>query len=77
MPRGGVITGTVVDDIGEVSFGTPVQALRYVMRTGVRTLQVVRSATTDDRGMYRIPVLAPGQYSSSPRRGTRPRPPRR
>jgi hypothetical protein len=62
MPRGGVITGTVVDDIGETSFGTSVQALRYVMRTGVRTLQVARSATTDDRGIYRIPMLTPGEY---------------
>jgi hypothetical protein len=62
LPRGGVITGTVYDETGDVSYGTSVQALRYVMRTGVKTLQVVRTVNTDDRGIYRIPVLAAGEY---------------
>src|SRR5437016_122359 len=53
--RGGVITGTVVDDLGEPSFGTNVRVMRYVMRTGERVLQSSGNATTDDRGIYRIP----------------------
>ena len=39
MPRGSVITGIVVDDRGEPSVGTSVRALRFVMRTGERTLE--------------------------------------
>jgi hypothetical protein len=63
ITRGGVITGTVYDEVGDVVYGATVQAMRYVMRNGVRSLQVVRTATTDDRGIYRLPVLQPGEYA--------------
>jgi hypothetical protein len=63
ITRGGVITGTVYDEVGDVVYGTSVQAMRYVMRNGVRSLQVMRTATTDDRGIYRLPVLPPGEYA--------------
>jgi hypothetical protein len=36
--------------------------LRYGGRAGERTLAVAGSAAADDRGVYRIPVLAPGEY---------------
>jgi len=62
LARGGVITGTIVDDQGEPSFGTNVRVMRYVIRTGERVLQSAGSATTDDRGVYRIPSLSPGEY---------------
>jgi hypothetical protein len=62
LPRGGVITGTVVDEHGEAAPGTQVRALRYVMRTGERTLQQAGQDTTDDRGIYRIYQLQPGDY---------------
>lgn len=62
IPKGGVLTGTVLDEQGEPSFGTQVRALRYVMRTGERVLQSAGTATTDDRGVYRIPSLLPGDY---------------
>ena len=62
LPRGGVITGIVVDEHGEPSAGTQVRALRYVIRTGERTLQQAGQDTTDDRGMYRIYQLQPGEY---------------
>ncbi len=42
--------------------GTQVRALRFVMRTGERTLQQGSQDTTDDRGMYRIYQLQPGEY---------------
>lgn len=62
MPRGGVITGVVVDEYGEPAAGTQVRALRYVMRTGERTLVQAGQDQTDDRGMYRIYQLQPGDY---------------
>ncbi len=62
MPKGGVVTGVVLDEYGEPSPGTPVRALRMVMRTGEKRLESAGTSTTDDRGMYRIYGLQPGQY---------------
>jgi hypothetical protein len=69
MPRGSVVTGIVVDDQGEPAPGTQVRVLRFVMRTGEPTLQQAGQDTTDDRGMYRIFGLQPGDYvvSAMPR----------
>ena len=69
MPKGSVLTGTVVDEANEPTPGTQVRAFRYVMRTGERSLQQDGSATTDDRGVYRIYGLQPGDYlvSATPR----------
>lgn len=62
MPRGSVITGLVVDEAGEPAAGTTVRALRFVLRTGERTLQPAGQAVADDRGIYRIYQLQPGEY---------------
>ena len=62
LPKGGVITGVVVDDSGEPSPGTQVRVMRYVMRTGEKTLQQAGQAQADDRGIYRIYGLRPGEY---------------
>ena len=62
ITRGGVITGTVLDEHGEALPGTPVRALRYVMQSGQRTLQSAGNGSTDDRGVYRIYGLQPGEY---------------
>lgn len=69
MPKGGVVTGVVHDEYGEPSPGTPVRAMRIVMRTGEKRLEQAGTDTTDDRGMYRIYGLQPGQYivSAQPR----------
>ncbi len=69
MARGGVITGTVVDEHGEAVPNTPVRVLRFVMPGGQRTLQQAGNDQTDDRGMYRIFGLQPGDYlvSATPR----------
>jgi hypothetical protein len=72
LPRGGVITGVVTDEFGDPAFGVPVRALRYSYQNGERVATIVgnsTTATTDDRGAYRIAGLLPGDYlvSAAPR----------
>jgi hypothetical protein len=62
LPRGGVITGVVVDETGEPAPSTQVRAMRSVMRTGERSLAYAGQDQTDDRGIYRIFGLQPGDY---------------
>lgn len=62
MPKGGVVTGIVLDEYGEPSPGTSVRALRMVMRTGEKRFESAGTNTSDDRGQYRIYGLQPGQY---------------
>lgn len=56
------ISGTVADETGEPAVGIQVRTLRRVMSAGKPKLTGFSSATTDDRGMYRIPQLTPGDY---------------
>jgi uncharacterized protein (DUF2141 family) len=69
LPTGGVIAGAVYDEKGRPAVAIPVRALLWTMRTGQRTLTMVGSGTSDDRGVYRIYGLAPGSYlvSAQPR----------
>ena len=60
LPKGAVLTGTVRDASGSGIAGVSIWALE--LRAGdVRAAQV-GSATTDDRGVYRIFGLAAGSY---------------
>ena len=67
--RGSVITGTVLDEQGEAIPNTPVRVLRYVFQGGQRVLQPGSGGQTDDRGVYRVFGLQPGEYlvSATPR----------
>lgn len=75
LPRYSEITGVIYDQDGEPAVGVSVEALRYTMRTGRRTLSNVygQPAFTDDRGVYRLGGLTPGEYyvvaGPSPSRG--------
>ena len=63
LARGGVITGLVVEESGEPAYGAAVRAYRWIVKDGARVLQQAGgTASSDDRGMYRIPGLLPGQY---------------
>ena len=63
MLRGSVITGVVLDHANQPSASTVVNALRYAMQSGERRLVSTGvSGMTDDRGVYRIWGLAPGDY---------------
>lgn len=63
----GVITGTVTDEFGEPVVGLAVRAWRHTMMSGRRQLATApgldpAGVLTDDRGVYRIVDLAPGEY---------------
>lgn len=62
MLRGAVITGVLLDHNNQPAANTSVNARRYAMQSGVRRLTSAGSALTDDRGVYRIYGLAPGDY---------------
>ncbi|MBA2306469.1 MAG: carboxypeptidase regulatory-like domain-containing protein [Acidobacteria bacterium] len=62
IPKGSVITGTVLDENAEAAPQTSVRVMRVVMQNGRRTLQGSNSSTTDDRGIYRVFGLLPGEY---------------
>lgn len=69
LPPGGVITGLVFDEMNRPAVGTDVRVMRWEYDDGHRQLSSEGSARTDDRGMYRVWGLPPGQYvvSAMPR----------
>lgn len=63
LPRGGIITGKIVDEFGEPIADVRVMPMRYQYVQGRRRLNPAgRVATTNDIGEYRIFGLAPGPY---------------
>jgi len=71
LPRGGVISGTVVDDMGEPVAGLSVTALRSLYDQGKRKFVATGlTVQTNDLGQYRLYGLQPGTYFV----GTRPTP---
>ena len=62
LPRGGVISGRVLDEDGEAVPGAMVRVMRYQYQQGDRRLTQAGTAQTDDRGQYRVWGLMPGDY---------------
>jgi protocatechuate 3,4-dioxygenase beta subunit len=62
LVRGGVITGTIFGADGEPMGRVQVGAWRYTMNAGVRRLSQNNGGSTDDRGVYRLSNLQPGDY---------------
>jgi len=62
MQRGGVITGMITGEDGEPLINAQVRAMRYDMSSGFKRLQANGYANTDDRGVYRMFGLQPGDY---------------
>jgi protocatechuate 3,4-dioxygenase beta subunit len=61
--RYAAISGTVTDETGEPVVGVSVRAFRRNLVAGRRLLSPTGlAATTDDRGVYRLGTLAPGEY---------------
>lgn len=63
LPPAGAIEGTVVDEKGEPLVEARVSAMRtQFAEDGRRLVPVGRTATTDDRGRYRLYGLPSGEY---------------
>jgi protocatechuate 3,4-dioxygenase beta subunit len=63
LPRGSVITGVITDEFGDPAYRVPVRAMRFGYDNGRKSLQTgTGSDTTDDKGIYRIAGLLPGEY---------------
>jgi protocatechuate 3,4-dioxygenase beta subunit len=63
LPRGGVITGMVLDERGEPAVNAFVRVMRFVPGAGERQPQQAGGDNTDDRGIYRVHSLQPGDYA--------------
>jgi hypothetical protein len=64
LPRGGVIAGRIVDEIGDPIAGVSVFATQLRYFSGRRRIVPVEtlSIRTDDTGQYRLVGLTPGEY---------------
>src|SRR5688572_23868230 len=62
LPRGGVLTGRVVDEVNEPVTGAGIQLWRYAYSDGRRRLLPTYGGTSDDRGEFRVFGLSPGDY---------------
>jgi hypothetical protein len=62
LPRGGVITGMLRDQEGQAAPDVEVWALTSTAAMAEVPLSTIPSATTDDRGVYRIYGLPAGVY---------------
>jgi Carboxypeptidase regulatory-like domain len=62
MPVGGVVTGRVVDEIGEAVAQASVSLARRRYVEGERQLVGHSGSSTDDRGEFRIYGVPPGEY---------------
>ena len=62
MSPTGAISGRVYDRDGEPVGKAQVLALRPIYKNGHRSLTIVQSVVSDDRGDYRLYWLAPGLY---------------
>ena len=63
LPKGGVVTGRILDEFGEPLADAQVAAQRYQNIGGRRRLVPAgRPATTNDIGEFRLFAIPPGQY---------------
>jgi 5-hydroxyisourate hydrolase-like protein (transthyretin family) len=63
LPRGGVITGRVLDEFGEPTPDVQVAVMRSQNVSGTRRLMPAgRVATTNDIGEFRVFAIPPGTY---------------
>jgi hypothetical protein len=62
MWKHAVLSGRILDEAGEPVIGLQVRTLRRTIVGGLRRFAQGPSGSTDDRGIYRIPMLVPGDY---------------
>ena len=62
LPLGAAVSGTIYDEQGRPAPGVAVGVTKRRMQNGELVFVSGGSATTDDRGMYRVHGLPPGEY---------------
>src|SRR5580765_2196104 len=62
LPRGSVISGHVLDEDGDAMPGVMVRVMRYQYLQGEKRLTPAGTGQTDDKGLYRVWGLMPGDY---------------
>ncbi|HXT70142.1 MAG TPA: carboxypeptidase-like regulatory domain-containing protein [Vicinamibacterales bacterium] len=62
MWRYASISGRVVDESGDALVNKPVRVLKRVIQGGRVRLVLNSQDSTDDRGLYRVSMLEPGEY---------------
>jgi hypothetical protein len=62
LPRGSVISGHVLDEDGDAMPGVMVRVMRYQYLQGEKRLTPAGNGQTDDKGLYRVWGLMPGEY---------------
>ena len=62
LPRGSVLSGHVLDEDGDAMPGVMVRVMRYQYLQGERRLTPAGTGQTDDKGLYRVWGLMPGDY---------------
>src|SRR5919197_782154 len=62
LPRGSVIAGTIVDEVGDPMPGAMVRVMRYQYIQGDRRMTPAGGGQTDDKGQFRVWGLMPGEY---------------
>src|SRR6185503_19078129 len=59
---GGTINGRVIDASGKPIAEAPIGVVRRIYRSGVAAIDITDGKETDDRGVYRLYRLPPGEY---------------
>jgi hypothetical protein len=62
LTPGGVISGRLTNEYGDVVAGAVLQALKTTHKNGLRERTPVQSVVSNDLGEYRFFMLKPGQY---------------
>jgi hypothetical protein len=62
LPRGAIIEGRVLNQYGEPVCNWDIRAMLRLDEEALYPLQVTRPRKTDDRGMFRLFGLPPGEY---------------
>jgi len=63
LTKTATVSGTLRDSAGDPVVGTTVVALQRVMINGQQSWNLASTNRSDDRGIYRMPELAPGDYA--------------
>lgn len=64
LQKGAVVGGTVTDEYGEPVVGSLVNVIRRTWTAGRAQWELAGTPARDDRGVYRLPNLQPGEYSA-------------